>query len=158
MYLRTARLEDIDFILAQEARVEFQNFIFSSSREQHQQYLSSQDYQYFIFQKNEIADAIGYAILSGLTSPHGNICLVRIVIAQPGQGYGKQTLHLLLDWVFTEHKAHRFWLNVFEDNYRARHVYQSVGFREEGLLREVVKQQDKYASQVIMSILEQEYF
>ncbi|MBD2303948.1 GNAT family N-acetyltransferase [Chroococcidiopsis sp. FACHB-1243] len=158
MRSRTARPEDIDFFLAQEARAEFQNFIFSSSREQHQQYMNSQDCQYFIFQNDEIEAAIGYAILSGLTSLHGNICLVRIVMAKPGQGYGKQALRLLLDWVFTEYKAHRFWLDVFEDNHRARHVYQSVGFREEGLLREVVKQQDKYASQVVMSILEQEYF
>jgi RimJ/RimL family protein N-acetyltransferase len=158
MHLRTARLEDLDFVLAQEARAEFQNFIFSSSREQHQQYLHSQDCQYFIFHNDETEAAIGYAILSGLTSPHGSICLVRIVMAKPGQGYGKQAVRLLLDWVFTECKAHRFWLDVFEDNHRARHVYQSVGFREEGLLREVAKQQDKYASQVIMSILEQEYF
>ena len=158
MQLRTARPEDIDFFLAQEARAELQNFIFSSSREQHQQYLVSQDYQCFIFQNDETEAAIGYAILSGLTSPHGNICLARIVIAEPGQGYGKQALRLLLNWVFTEYKAHRFWLDVFEDNHRARHVYQSVGFREEGLLREVVKQQDKYVSQVVMSILEQEYF
>ena len=87
MRSRTARSEDIDFFLAQEARAEFQNFIFSSSREQHQQYINLQDCQYFIFQNDEIEDAIGYAILSGLTSPHGNICLVRIVMAKPGQGY-----------------------------------------------------------------------
>lgn len=158
MRSRTARHEDIDFILAQEARTEFQNLIFSSSREQHEQNLVSQNWRYFIFQKDETEDAIGYAILSGLTSPHGNICLVRIAIAQPGQGDGKQALRLLLDWVFTEYKAHRFWLDVFEDNHRARRAYQSVGFREEGLLRETAKQQDRYVSQVVMSILEQEYF
>jgi RimJ/RimL family protein N-acetyltransferase len=140
MRSRTARPEDLDFILAQEARAEFQTFIFSSSREQHQQNLNSQNWQYFIFQNDETEAAIGYAILSGLGSPHGNICLTRIVMAQPGQGYGKQALRLLLDWIFTEYKAHRLWLDVFEDNHRARHVYQSVGFREEGLLRETVKQ------------------
>jgi RimJ/RimL family protein N-acetyltransferase len=49
------------------------------------------------------------------------------------------------------------WLDVFEHNARARHVYRSVGFVEEGVLRECVKQQERYASLVVMSILENEY-
>ena len=138
MRLRTGHPEDIDFILAQEARAELQNFIFSSGRKQHQQNLSSQNWQCFIFQKDETEVAFGYAILSGLGSPHGNICLTRILIMQPGQGYGKQALSLRLDWVFTEYKAHRFWLDVFEDNYRARHVYQSVGFSSDFCLKSLI--------------------
>jgi len=53
MQLRTAHPEDLDFIFAQEAGTEFQKFIFSSSREQHQQNLNLQNWQYFIFQKDE---------------------------------------------------------------------------------------------------------
>lgn len=66
-------------------------------------------------------------------------------------------LQAILSKAFDELAAHRLWLDVFEHNARARHVYRSVGFSEEGVLRECVKQQERYASLVVMSILEDEY-
>jgi RimJ/RimL family protein N-acetyltransferase len=66
-------------------------------------------------------------------------------------------LEAVLSNAFDELFAHRLWLDVFEHNARARHVYRSVGFVEEGVLRECVKQQERYASLVVMSILENEY-
>ena len=33
-----------------------------------------------------------------------------------------------------ELKCHRFWLDVLENNQRARYLYQSKGFKEEGML------------------------
>ncbi|MGH8001422.1 MAG: GNAT family N-acetyltransferase [Brasilonema sp.] len=154
---RYAESTDIDFILSQEARNEFKNFIIRWSRDEHSQNLNNSDKHYFIIE-NEAGDASGYAILSGLKSLNHSIELTRIVIAQPGLGYGKRALQILMKKVFEEYSAHRFWLDVFEHNQRARHVYQSVGFKEEGVLREAVKQEDKYSSLVIMSILKNEYF
>lgn len=127
--------------------------------------------------ENSLAETVGYAILSGLTSPNRSIELTRIVIAKPGLGYGKCALRIIIKKVFEEYNAHRFWLDVFEHNQRARYVYQSVGFQVEGVLREAIKQgetnlqagslpqvmflhpkADKYFSLVVMSILENEYF
>jgi RimJ/RimL family protein N-acetyltransferase len=59
--------------------------------------------------------------------------------------------------VFDELSAHRIWLDVFPHNSRARHIYRSVGFVEEGVLRECVKHGDIYRSLVLMSMLESEY-
>ncbi|WP_414583215.1 GNAT family N-acetyltransferase [Scytonema sp. PCC 10023] len=77
--------------------------------------------------------------------------LTRIVIAQPELGYGKRALYILIKKVFEEYNAHRFWLDVFEHNQRARHVYQSVGFKKEGVLRDAVQKEDHYFSLVIMA-------
>jgi RimJ/RimL family protein N-acetyltransferase len=49
--------------------------------------------------------------------------------------------------VFDELGAHRLWLDVFEHNARARHVYRSMGFAEEGV----------DGSLVVMSMGEDEY-
>lgn len=155
--LQHAEAKDIDFIVSQEGRYEFKDFIFRWSRDEHSRNLNNYDKRYFIIE-NESGEASGYAILSGLKSSNRSIELTRIIIAQPGLGYGKRALQILIKKVFEEYSAHRFWLDVFEHNQRARHVYQSVGFKEEGILREVVKQEDKYSSLVIMSILENEYF
>jgi diamine N-acetyltransferase len=159
MELRSPHLndtDDIEFILQQESRSEFSNFILRWSREEHTQSLSNPDRQYFMISSGT-EKHLGYAILSGLTNIHHNVNLTRLVIAQPGLGYGKEALRLILQKIFEESATHRFWLDVFEDNLRARHTYERVGFQEEGTLREAVKRDNGYASLVIMSLLRPEY-
>lgn len=99
----------------------------------------------------------GYAILRGLKSENHSIELKRIVVAEPGRGLGRQVLRAILAAAFRDLAAHRLWLDVFADNTRARHLYRSVGFVEEGVLRESVKRNDEYRSLVVMSMLENEY-
>ncbi|MBD2067894.1 GNAT family N-acetyltransferase [Leptolyngbya sp. FACHB-671] len=161
MKLQTGTISHLDFILSQEARKKFSRFILSWSRDKHLQNLQDPDKHYLIIKTDldvGIEAIAGYTILSGLQSPHRNIELTRIVIAEPGKGFGKTALKLIQKRVFEEYQAHRLWLDVFEDNQRARWVYESVGFKQEGLLREAVRRGESYDSLVIMSILEQEYF
>jgi diamine N-acetyltransferase len=152
-----AKSNDLDFIFAQESRHDFANLILRWSREEHLSNLNSCDKRYFIVE-DRLKRSIGYLILSGLTSPHRNIELTRIVMVEPGRGDGKLALRLIIKKVFEEYGAHRFWLDVFEFNQRARKVYQAVGFREEGLLREAIKRGDEYYSLIILSLLDREYF
>jgi diamine N-acetyltransferase len=63
----------------------------------------------------------------------------------------------ILDYVFQELKAHRLWLDVFETNKRAQHVYERLGFRREGILREAIFRDGEFHTQVLMSILDREY-
>jgi diamine N-acetyltransferase len=154
--LRLASLNDLDFILTQD-RDDFANLILRSRREEHLSNLNACDKRYFIVE-NPFNESIGYLILSGLTSPHRSIELTRIVMVEPGRGHGKLTLRLIIKKVFEEYGAHRFWLDVFEFNQRARKVYRAVDFHEEGLLREGIKRGDEYYSLIILSLLKREYF
>ncbi|MGD0301437.1 MAG: GNAT family protein, partial [Bryobacteraceae bacterium] len=99
----------------------------------------------------------GHVILRGIQSVNCSVELMRVVVSEPGQGLGRAVLDAIVTKVFDELAAHRLWLDVFEHNARARHVYRSVGFVEEGVLRECVKRQEQYASLVVISILEDEY-
>ena len=58
---------------------------------------------------------------------------------------------------FTYYKAHRLWLDVIETNARARSLYRTMGFREEGTLREALLHHGEHVSLVIMSMLAREY-
>jgi len=60
-------------------------------------------------------------------------------------------------YCFEKLNCHRLWLDVFDFNSRARHLYKSEGFTEEGLIRECIKREDGYKNLVLMSILKQEY-
>lgn len=52
--------------------------------------------------------------------------------------------------------AHRLWLDVLEENARARSLYESAGFVREGVLHECIKREDGFHSLVVMSILDSE--
>jgi RimJ/RimL family protein N-acetyltransferase len=43
------------------------------------------------------------------------------------------------------------------NNDRARHVYESFGFREEGIMRDAIYRDGTYHSLVLMSLLDGEY-
>jgi RimJ/RimL family protein N-acetyltransferase len=53
-------------------------------------------------------------------------------------------------WVFAETEVYRFWLTVLPDNARARHVYASHGFLEEGVLRGVFRFSDGRRGDLVM--------
>ena len=63
---------------------------------------------------------------------------VGIVIGDPAdtnRGYGSDALRALLGFGFGELRLERIWLDVYDYNDRARHVYERVGFVDEGTLR-----------------------
>ena len=156
MTLRDATTADIPFIVNIEHRPEFREYIGNWTSEEHAAAMRDSDIRYMI----AIGDngvAIGYIILRGLRSEHRNMELKRIVISRPGQGQGKHALRLILKKVFDEFGAHRLWLDVFETNLRAQHVYRSLGFQQDGIFREAIYRNGYYHSLFLMSLLEDEY-
>jgi ribosomal protein S18 acetylase RimI-like enzyme len=153
--LRPASEEDLAFVIEVEQRFRDLNLVGADDLPTHQLRMSDPNSLYLIVEEQGVAR--GHVILCGLQSAHRSLELKRIVIAGPGRGLGRRAMDAIVAKVFDELAAHRLWLDVFEHNARARHVYRSAGFVEEGVLRECVKQPDRYASLVVMSLLEDEY-
>ena len=70
-----------------------------------------------------------------------------------GQGYGREAVHLLVDYGFRHHNLHRIWLEVHGRNRRAIGAYCACGFVEEGRLRQHVWSDGAYDDLVMMGIL-----
>jgi diamine N-acetyltransferase len=155
MTLRSGTVEDLPYIVELERIFRDQGYLGGDEIKVHEQRLADPDCWYGIVETER--RRAGYAILRGLTSPNRSVELKRIAVAEPGRGLGRRLLEAILEKVFDELSAHRIWLDVFPHNSRARHVYRSVGFVEEGVLRECVKHGDIYRSLVLMSMLESEY-
>jgi RimJ/RimL family protein N-acetyltransferase len=66
-------------------------------------------------------------------------------------------MHLLLDYAFNQLNLHRVWLRVIEDNERAIHIYEKIGFQHTGRLRQCVFKQGYYQDLLLMDILRDEY-
>jgi diamine N-acetyltransferase len=156
MQLRDATPADISFIVAVEHAPKFREYIGNWTHDEHAAAMRDPDTRYFIA-LDDAENAVGYVILRGVQSEHRNLELKRVVMRSPGQGHGKQVLQLLLKKIFDEFKAHRLWLDVFEANDRAQHLYRSLGFQQDGVFREAVYRDGRYHSLFLMSMLDHEY-
>ena len=74
-----------------------------------------------------------------------------------GKGIGSWAIEITRDFAFEELKLHRLELDVFSFNSRAIKAYKKAGFKQEGVLRDGIKDGDKYADDVLMAILEDEW-
>jgi diamine N-acetyltransferase len=156
MQLRLATPLDLPAIVKLERTPFAQEFVGQWSEERHRTTLESRDARYYVSQ-TDWGEVQAYAILRGYQETSGSIELKRIVVAVPERGLGRRMLRELLRIVFREHGAHRMFLDVFEDNSRARHVYESLGFRYEGVMREAANRDGHWCNLHLMSMLETEY-
>ncbi|GAB3091628.1 GNAT family N-acetyltransferase [Isoptericola nanjingensis] len=77
-----------------------------------------------------------------------------------GRGYGREAIGEVLRFAFDGGAGpglHRVSLAVISINPRARALYDSLGFREEGRLRDAFRDGQGWADAVVMSILEDEF-
>ena len=81
----------------------------------------------------------------------------RIVVAAPERGLGRKILSEIIRMAFEEFHAHRLFLDVYEDNARARHLYESLGFVYEGTMRDAARRGETYCNLRLMSMLDEEY-
>ncbi len=153
--LQPTVLADLDFVLAAERHPDNALYVGQWSRERHEGAIASEDEAHFRVSCG--GNPVGYVILAGLSDPHRAASLRRIVVVKKGKGYGRQILQWVKAFVFEELGYHRLWLDVLEDNGRARRLYESEGFVTEGVLRDGWRTGDRYESMVMMSILESEY-
>jgi diamine N-acetyltransferase len=156
MRFRSATVTDIPQICALERLPEFRTLVGSWPKDQHLRMLAGPDAAYIVAE-NQPEQIAGFAILQGLRSEHKAVELKRLVVGVPNRGTGRRLLTEVVEQAFGEYGAHRLFLDVFVNNDRARHVYQTSGFREEGIMRDAIYRDGAYHSLVLMSLLESEY-
>jgi diamine N-acetyltransferase len=152
--LRPATPADLDFIVAAEESNT--PFIGTWTREQHLDAQNTDDNAELIIEDTASGQPVGYMILGGVNSPHDALEFKRVAVTAKGKGYGRATLQLVKTLAFERLNFHRLWLDVKDFNTRARTLYQSEGFTEEGVLRDCLKTAGGYESLVVMSILRHE--
>lgn len=156
LLLRPAVAADVAFIVAIERLPESRKFVGQWSQERHASTLAGSDARYFVAESNS-GEIQAFAILRGFAEASRSVELKRLVVASPGRGLGRRIVKQLMRIVFEEVQAHRMYLDVVEDNSRARHVYESLGFVYEGIMREADERDEEFISLYLMSMLDREY-
>ena len=137
---------DLSTIIGFEKDSSTNKFIKSYHLVQHKEIISCKDKEHlsiFDFQNK----LIGFIILSGLFSENKIIEFKRIVLAEKGKGYGKLAISKIKKICFEKYKCNKLWLDVFEFNHRAIHIYKKHGF--------VIENQE--SELIIMAILKSNY-
>lgn len=153
--LRPTTDADLDFVVKAESDPDTYPFILPWPDHLHARALDDLDIAHRIAE-DKAQNPVGFVILGGLTNESSSIEFRRIVVVEKGRGYGRAMVRAVRELAFTELHAHRLWLDVKEHNDRARTLYKSEGFSEEGVLRECIRGPGGFESLVVMSLLQHE--
>lgn len=74
-----------------------------------------------------------------------------------GKGYGTEAIELLMEFGFLEMNLNRIELHVLELNTGAKRLYERLGFKLEGTLRQSLFREGRYWDTYVMSMLRSEY-
>lgn len=73
------------------------------------------------------------------------------------RGIGTFAVQEMLNHAFNNMNLQRIELTVLEDNRRARHLYEKIGFIQEGIKRNAKYKNGEFVNMVLYSILKKEY-
>ncbi|MFD1884310.1 GNAT family N-acetyltransferase [Paenibacillus wenxiniae] len=121
---------------------------------------SHSDWLIYAVVERQSGKTIGHMALGRIDHKNRSARLSRVLVGDPaarGKGYGRQMVMEGLRIGFEALGMHRITLAVYDYNEQAAGLYESCGFRKEGLLRDVALVNGQYYSAYEMAILEQEW-
>ncbi len=71
-------------------------------------------------------------------------------------GYGTETMRMICRYGFDKMRLHSIELTVVAEHVAAHHVYEKVGFVDEGRLREAFRRDGTWHDVIVMGLLEHE--
>ncbi|MEO0581013.1 MAG: GNAT family protein [Bacteroidota bacterium] len=74
-----------------------------------------------------------------------------------GKGYGHESCKLIVAYAFDRLNLRKVWLAVYANNPAAIHIYQKLGFEEEGKLKAHVFSGAAYVDKIFMGLFAQDY-
>ncbi|MCO6177804.1 GNAT family N-acetyltransferase [Ciceribacter sp. RN22] len=150
--LRRATQADIPFIIETERKPGYDRTVGRFEENEHRAHLDDPNWLYLMH------EGMGLALLHGVESRDGNLCLQRFIVTETSVGLGSALLPLVLNQVFLETTAHRLYLHHVEGNTKAARLYARFGFQHEGIEREAGLRPDGSRFNLInLSILRPEW-
>lgn len=101
---------------------------------------------------------IGYVRIINIDQQNKSMCVGGDIHKEfRNKGYSKEMYKLIFELGFEKLNMNRLWLLVLADNKRAKHIYEKMGFIEEGRQRQAIFKNGEYRDYIMMSILKDEY-
>jgi len=156
MNVQAATKSDIPAIMLVERTEGYASLVGRWDAERHASTMENPSSRYLLARQGP--EVAGFAILEGVGSANQCIRLRRIAVRDAGHGVGSRLLRSVLKVCFDDLAAHRVELLVFPENERAYRVYRKTGFAEEGVVRDLHRNDDgSFRSMRLMSLLRPEW-
>lgn len=157
--------EDLEFITDIRQDPEVQEYLgtllFTNKQKQKQWFektCADPTKMYFVFKESGlIDDKIGYVRFTDIDYINRSVCVGGDIHSKyRGKGYSKDMYKLIFDTVFNKMNMNKCYLWVLETNKRAIHIYNKLGFKENGRSREAIFKHGQYQDYIYMDILKKE--
>lgn len=110
----------------------------------------------FILQKGEVK--LGFVALFYIEPIHRKAeFAIMMDPDQQGKGYAKIATKLAMDYAFRTLNLNKLYLIVDQENEKAEHIYEKIGFEQEAILKDEFFINGAYHSIVYMSIFQKDY-
>lgn len=116
--------------------------------------------QNFAIIHKETGIAIGMIALVGINHKMGHAEWGRVIVAHPnfqGGGYGREAIELIMEYAFDHLNLRRLTCTALTNNKKVVGLYERLGFRQEGTLREFVYKKGEYIDVILFGMLRREY-
>ena len=106
-------------------------------------------------------EPVGRIYISRIDRHSDSLDITKFYIGDPklwGKGIGREIMNEVLEYCFTFLHMERVTLDYYTGNKRASTLYESLGFKSEGVARNATKKDGKYYDLHLMSMLRSEFF
>lgn len=156
LLIQEAEERDIAFIMEMEEDRDNRDFIWQGTLEEHMEEIRNPNYLLLKLIEKETSERIGFFLLH-YDNKSKSMEVRRLAIKKKRHGFGRESLTKIIDFSFKEVKANRIWLDSYTDNLRGIPLYESLGFKRDGILRESYLSDSGFKDQIIFSILKDEW-
>lgn len=114
----------------------------------------------FVIQTKDTNKAIGTIGFFNINWKDQSAELGNVLIGEQehrGCGFGKEAARIMIHFAFTEMNLNRIYLYMYTSNTIAVNIYNSIGFRSEGVLREAHFHGGVFQDVCMMALLRREY-
>lgn len=118
------------------------------------EYITQNDSQSFLmgaFKANNCIGICGFIREQGKRTYHrGHLVQIYVLKEYQGKGIGKELISQTIKEAFDKLNVEQILLGVITDNNQATTVYEKLGFKEYGLIKEFLKLENKYLDKRLM--------
>jgi RimJ/RimL family protein N-acetyltransferase len=126
--LRPTRIDELALLVQLETAPGSREFIIPNVFDAHRANLAHEDFVYLSILERQ---AVVGVIILRLDAEPNSVEFRRIVVRDRNRGIGQQAIRTMEAWCRSLGRS-RIWLDVFESNQRARHLYEKLGYRQFG--------------------------
>ena len=142
--LRYADVTDLKLLLSLEMCKEDVEFIGHWGKEDHIYAIDNEEYYHFIVEKDGLS--IAYITCAEHKKENHSIAIKRIKTSNQGQGFGSHAISALTEYLYNTLHIHRVRSDLHINHKRVKFFFEQLGFKEEGVLRDVIYLNDEYHS------------